>query len=309
LALGANAVKASAEPSSVSDLSITAVSSPAATNQLYPGGAGDVIAVVVNPNSFEVAISALQLPSATTFATGYTDPGLTRVKPDCDSSDSQVGWRFAEPGSGVSHPLNSPLAVAAGSSLTVVFSDGAVMAQSAPAVCEATYFKMPSLIGITASASSLPVTSGTAIDGWTAATGPSSTITPKVPVTTPVTTRPSSPTTTAVVAPHHLSGVNPTKVFWQPPPTIPAIPNPTPAATPRPTLTFPSPPGVIQKVIARIRRLVRPVGEVSLFTFAFIPFILLFLLIQRRIDRDDPKLALAPVYSNPAYFTDRRPDV
>src|SRR5579864_1323406 len=51
-----------AQSSSVSNLSISAVASPAAGNLLYPGASGDVIVNINNPNSFPVSITAVNLP-------------------------------------------------------------------------------------------------------------------------------------------------------------------------------------------------------------------------------------------------------
>src|SRR5262249_34502300 len=47
----------------ISNLTITAVASPAASNLLYPGGSGDVVVTISNPNPYPVTITALQLPT------------------------------------------------------------------------------------------------------------------------------------------------------------------------------------------------------------------------------------------------------
>ena len=52
---------------SISNLSITAVASPAASNLLYPGGNGDVVVTISNPNAYPVTITAVQLPTDTTY--------------------------------------------------------------------------------------------------------------------------------------------------------------------------------------------------------------------------------------------------
>ena len=69
-----------AHSGSVSNISITAVASPAAGNLLYPGGTGDVVVSISNPNPFPVTITAVQLSSNTTYATGYTTSGLTTTQ-------------------------------------------------------------------------------------------------------------------------------------------------------------------------------------------------------------------------------------
>ena len=61
----------------LADLTITAVASPSPTNILYPGGTGDVVVTITNPNAFPVTITALNLPTNTTYATGYTTSSLT----------------------------------------------------------------------------------------------------------------------------------------------------------------------------------------------------------------------------------------
>ena len=53
------------------------MASPAATNLLYPGGNGDVVVTISNPNPYPVTITAVQLPTNTTYATGYTTSALT----------------------------------------------------------------------------------------------------------------------------------------------------------------------------------------------------------------------------------------
>src|ERR1700756_3557972 len=56
------------ESATVSNLTITASASPSATNLLYPGGTGDVVVTINNPNSFPVTITAVTLPPNTTYA-------------------------------------------------------------------------------------------------------------------------------------------------------------------------------------------------------------------------------------------------
>ncbi len=80
------------------------MASPAATNLLYPGGTGDVVVTIANPNPFPVTITAVQLPTNTTYATGYTTSALTTTQTGClASTPSGVTWTFATTTSGTSH--------------------------------------------------------------------------------------------------------------------------------------------------------------------------------------------------------------
>ena len=161
-----------AHSGSVSNISITAVASPAAGNLLYPGGSGDVVVSISNPNPFPVTITAVQLPSNTTYATGYTTSGLTTTQTGClAATPSGVTWNYATGSSGSSHTLTTPLIVAASGAadnpLAVTLTNDASMAVSAPAACESTYFSMPSFTGITASAGGGTATTSPATDSWT----------------------------------------------------------------------------------------------------------------------------------------------
>ena len=160
-----------AQSGSVSNLSITAVASPAAGNLLYPGANGDVVVSISNPNPFPVTITAVQLPTNTTYATGYTTSSLTTTQTGClAATPSGVTWSFATGSSGSSHTLTTPLVVAASGAsdnpLVATLTNDASMAVSAPAACESTYFSMPSFTGVTASAGGTATTSP-ATDSWT----------------------------------------------------------------------------------------------------------------------------------------------
>ena len=160
-----------AHSGTVSNISITAVATPAAGNLLYPGGSGDVVVSISNPNPFPVTITAVQLPSNTTYATGYTTSALTTTQTGClAATPSGVTWSYATGSNGSSHTLTTALTVAASGQsdnpLAVTLTNDASMATSAPAACEDTYFSMPSLTGVTASAGGTPTTSP-ATDSWT----------------------------------------------------------------------------------------------------------------------------------------------
>jgi len=163
---------AQGQSAGVSNLTITAVASPAATNLLYPGGTGDVVVTISNPNPYPVTITAVQLPTNTTYATGYTTSALSVTQTGCvAATPSDVTWSFATGTSGSSHPLTSALTVgasgAANNPLTVTFTNDATMASTAPAACESTYFSMPSLVGVTATGGAATSTTSPATDSWT----------------------------------------------------------------------------------------------------------------------------------------------
>jgi hypothetical protein len=156
----------------IANLSISAVASPAAANLLYPGGNGDVVVTISNPNSYPVTITALQLPTNTTYATGYTTSALTTTQTGClAATPSDVIWNFSTATSGSSHTLTSPLTVGASGQannpLAVTFTNDGSMTAAAPAACASTYFSMPSLTGVTATGGAATVTTSPAADSWT----------------------------------------------------------------------------------------------------------------------------------------------
>ena len=159
-----------ARATSVSNLTITATGSP--TNKLYPGAAGDVVLQISNPNSFPVTITAVSLPSATTYATGYgafnggtfSNP-ISGCTSDTGANPSYVSWNFASNSN--PHTLSSSLTVGATSTLTVTMTNDAFMGTSAPALCAGAYFSIPALAGITATSSTSTATTSPATDSWT----------------------------------------------------------------------------------------------------------------------------------------------
>jgi hypothetical protein len=162
-----------AQSATISKLTITATSSAAPGNLLNPGDPGDVVVSIVNANPFPVTITAVQLPSDTTYATGYTSSALTTTQTGClSTTPSDVTWNYATATSGSSHTLTTPLTVAASGQannpLVVTLSDDAFMSSSAPLACANTYFSMPALTGITATGGGTgTVTTSPANDGWT----------------------------------------------------------------------------------------------------------------------------------------------
>lgn len=154
-----------AKAASVSNLTITALASPAPANLLYPGGTGDVVASISNPNSFPVTISAVQLPANTVYATGYSDSALTTATTGCSSTSSLVTWTGSAATS-TSFNLTTPLVVAASGSLVVTLTGEASMGLGSPTACESQYFSMPALSGVTAVGGQATPTTSPATDTY-----------------------------------------------------------------------------------------------------------------------------------------------
>jgi hypothetical protein len=164
---------AEAQSATIAKVTISAVSSPAAGDLLDPGDSGDVVISISNANPYPVTITAVQLPTSTTYATGYTSSALTTTQTGClPTTPSDVAWNDATTTSGSSHTLTTPLTVAASgranNPLTVTLSDDAIMGASAPLACANTFFSMPALTGITATGGGTgTATTSPATDGWT----------------------------------------------------------------------------------------------------------------------------------------------
>ena len=158
---------AEGQSANIANLTITAVASPAATNLLFPGGNGDVVATIANPNPYPVTITSVDLPLNTSDAGGFTTSGLGTAQAGCTSGNSDVIWNWSTGVSGSVHVLTSPLTVAASGSLTVTFTNDASMALAAPAACASTYFSMPSLTGVAATGGAATATTSPATDAWT----------------------------------------------------------------------------------------------------------------------------------------------
>lgn len=160
-----------AQSATVANLTITAVSTPSPTSLLYPGTTGDVVLTITNPNGFPVSLTAVNLPTNTTYAGGFSNASLTTAQSGCTSATSDVLWNFATATSGSSHTLTTPLTIGASGNannpLTVTLTNDASMTAAAPAACENTYFSMPSLTGVTASATTGTPTTTPATDAWT----------------------------------------------------------------------------------------------------------------------------------------------
>jgi hypothetical protein len=156
-----------AQAATVSNLAITAVATPSPVNQLYPGSTGDVVLQIANPNVFPVTITAVSLPSATSYATGYANSNLTGAIAGCTTSGataSLVAWNYASNSN--PHTLSTSLTVAANGTLTVTMTNDAAMGTGSPTACEGAYFEMAPLTGVTASSSNSSATPSPATDSW-----------------------------------------------------------------------------------------------------------------------------------------------
>ena len=160
------------QSATIANLTITAVASPAATNLLYPGGNGDVVVTISNPNPYPVTITAVQLPTNATYATGYTTSALTTTQTGClAATPSGVTWNFSTATSGTTHTLTTAVTVGASGQannpLAVTLTNDASMAATTPAACAATYFSLPSFTGVTATGGAATSTTSPATDSWT----------------------------------------------------------------------------------------------------------------------------------------------
>jgi hypothetical protein len=160
------------QSATISNLTITAVASPSASNLLYPGGTGDVVVTISNPNPYPVTITGVQLPTNATYANGYTTSALSTTQTGClSSTPSGVIWNYSSATSGSSHTLTTPLTVAASGQannpLAVTFTNDASMATTAPAACANTYFSLPALTGVAATGGAATATPSPATDAWT----------------------------------------------------------------------------------------------------------------------------------------------
>ena len=159
------------QSATIANLSITAVASPAASNLLYPGGTGDVVVTIANPNPYPVTISAVQLPANTVNATGYQTAPSPRPRPAASPPP-----RAASPGTSPRGrrgrrtrsraTSRSGRAAASNNPLVVTLTNDASMATTSPAACANTYFSMPSFTGVTATGGAATSTTSPATDAW-----------------------------------------------------------------------------------------------------------------------------------------------
>ena len=171
--LGLRERSAGGSPSApITNLTIKAVAAPTPfpANLLYPGASGAVIVTISNPNRFPVTITAVQLPSDTRYAAGFTDPSLATPRVGCSAvTPSGVTWAHATSTNGSVQILTSPITVAAQSRVNVTFNNAATMAMAAPPACANSFFLMPAMAGLVATAAPRGTARATVIanDGWT----------------------------------------------------------------------------------------------------------------------------------------------
>lgn len=158
---------AEGQSATIANLTISAVASPSASNLLFPGGNGDVVATITNPNAFPVTITGVDLPTMTTYAGGFSNSTLVTAQTGCSSTTSDVLWNYSTATSGSVHTLTTALTVAGNGSLTVTFTNDASMTVASPATCAATYFSMPALTGVVATGGAATATVSPATDAWT----------------------------------------------------------------------------------------------------------------------------------------------
>src|ERR1700690_4199938 len=96
---------AEGQSATIANLTISAVASPSATNLLFPGGNGDVVATITNPNPYPVTITGVNLPTNTTYAGGFTTSALSTAQTGCSSSTRDVIWNYSTATSGSAHPV------------------------------------------------------------------------------------------------------------------------------------------------------------------------------------------------------------
>jgi hypothetical protein len=155
------------QSATVSNLTISAIATPAASNLLYPGGNGDVVVTITNPNPFPVTLTGVNLPTNTTYAAGFTTSALTTAQTGCSSTTSDVIWNYSTATSGSAHTFTTALTVGANSSLTATMTNDASMTTSAPAACENTYFSMSAFTGVAATGGAGIATTSPTTDAWT----------------------------------------------------------------------------------------------------------------------------------------------
>jgi hypothetical protein len=100
-------------PTAVSNLTISAVATPSASNHLHPGPDGDVVLTIHNPNRSTVTTTVVNLLTNTTYASGYTTGALSTAQTSCAPSTSDVIWNVSTATGGSARTLTTPLVVGA----------------------------------------------------------------------------------------------------------------------------------------------------------------------------------------------------
>jgi hypothetical protein len=133
---------------------------------IYPGGSGAVTFAITNHMGVAVRVSAISLPSATTYAAAFRDPADTTPATGCTTHNSGVTWRGATGAAGTPHRLAAPLTVGAGGTRLVTITDAAAMRPDSPPACQGAFFSMPSLTGITAAPATGTIGTTPVVDSW-----------------------------------------------------------------------------------------------------------------------------------------------
>ena len=97
-----------AQSATVSNLTVAAVATPAAGNLLYPGGNGDVVLTISNPNPFPVTVTGVNLPMLLDFV---LKDGGDRAAAERAARSSWRARRFADRarrGAGPDRPARAP---------------------------------------------------------------------------------------------------------------------------------------------------------------------------------------------------------
>jgi hypothetical protein len=159
------------QSATVQNLTFSAVASPSATNLLYPGGTGDVVLTIANPNPYPVTVTGVNLPTNLTYAGGFTTSALSIAQTGCSTTTSDVLWNFSTGTSGSAHTFTTAITVgpsgSANNPLTVTLTNDGSMTAATPAACENTFFSMPSLTGIAATGGAAAATTTPTVDAWT----------------------------------------------------------------------------------------------------------------------------------------------
>lgn len=137
-------------------------------------------------------------------------------------------------------------------------------------------------------------------------TAPSPTPTPsRSPTPTPTPTAPPTPTPSSDPAPPPSPTASALPVLppSSPPPSA-SNPSVSVPLTPPPA---PKAPNLVSRVLNAVTDAAAPVVRGTAVGLAALPVVLMFLLVQSRIDRRDPKLALAPAHSDPDLSFDEVP--
>lgn len=133
---------------------------------IYPGGSGAVTFAITNRMGVAVRVSAISLPSATTYAAAFRDPADTTPAAGCTVHNSAVTWRGATGATGSLHRLAAPLTVSAGGRRLVTITDAAAMRPDSPPACQGAFFAMPSLAGISAAPATGAAGSTPVVESW-----------------------------------------------------------------------------------------------------------------------------------------------